>query len=479
MKREIVKVALAAALGAWIGDEALGVTREIAAFSPARLTFGQSVLNQLSYETYRDPFDELQSRPYNLLFNNIGRHANLSPWPGQEGAHARYVNALIGNNGTANVDNDADAIQGSMIRRETGAVAWGLSAAVLAGNNGSDDANGTAVFSNDDDLLGLDLRGGVAWRMNDRRVLGGGIRLVQLSRERIERSFEPGTGGFNGFEKFDQLGVSIDAGLRQFVSERSSWETQVVLGFGNATQEVYSETRDDLGVVTDRFVTQNYELGDLGVGAYGGYSRLHADRVGEVEFRGGLEWSQRDLGNDDLSYADAGGVITPSLTLTAQDAVVTTRAFGSARTVFQAGETEIFAAARLSWQSVGGATAVDAAGTPVREEVDDARLELGVTLGVRQPLLRDKLRVVVSGRGDLARDERRTLFDAGSERDTATSSSAQYAVGLEGVLANVTFDLAWVFGEEVAVAQPVLGIPAGSRRSVQLDRLVFSAAVAW
>lgn len=479
MRRGAARAAVATAAAIWAFGEAGAVTREIAGFSPARLTFGRSVLNQLTYETYRNPFDELQDRPHNLLFANIGRHANLSPWPGQEGDYARYVDALIGNNGAANVDNDADAIQGSMIRRETGAIAWGLSAAVLAGRNGSDDVSGAATFEDDDDLLGIDLRGGVAWRMSEARVLGGGVRLVQVSREVRERSFEPGTGGFNGVDEFDQFGLAFDAGLRTFLDRTSSWEIQAVAGFGSAGQDTWSETIDDLGVVTDRFVTQNYDLDDVSVGAYGGYNRLHADRPGEIEFRGGLEWSQRELGNDDLSYAESGGVVTPSLTLTGQDAVTTTRLFGTAKTVFQAGETELFAGARLAWQAVGGTTAVDAAGTPVTEEVDDSRVELGVTLGVRQPLFRDKLRLIVSGRGDVARDETATIFDASEERDSATLSTAQYAIGLEGVLANVTFDLAWVFGEEIAVTPPALGVPSGSRRTVELDRVVFSAAVAW
>ena len=134
--------AVSAALCALLPGIASATTRQIAEFRPTQLMFNQSVLNQLSYGTYRDPFDELQTRPYNLLFANIGRHPNLSPWEGQEGLYTRYLNALIGNNGTANVDNDADAVQGSLIRRETVNTAWGLSAAFLSGNNGSSDVNG-------------------------------------------------------------------------------------------------------------------------------------------------------------------------------------------------------------------------------------------------------------------------------------------------------------------------------------------------
>jgi hypothetical protein len=105
-------------LAAAVGGQAFGVTRDLAEVPSFSLTFGRSVLNQLTFDTYRTPFDELQTRPYNLLFANIARQPNFGAWPGQQGSYARYVDALIGNNGAANVDNDADAIEGSMIRRE-------------------------------------------------------------------------------------------------------------------------------------------------------------------------------------------------------------------------------------------------------------------------------------------------------------------------------------------------------------------------
>ena len=79
------------------------VTRDLADVPTFTLTFGRSVLNQLTYDTYRTPFDELQTRPYNLLFANIARQPNFGAWPGQQGSYARYVDALIGNNGAANV----------------------------------------------------------------------------------------------------------------------------------------------------------------------------------------------------------------------------------------------------------------------------------------------------------------------------------------------------------------------------------------
>ena len=87
-----------------------GIVADVPTFT---LTFGRSVLNQLTFDTYRTPFDELQTRPYNMLFANIGRQPNFGAWPGQQGSYARYVDGLIGNNGAANVDNDADAIAGN------------------------------------------------------------------------------------------------------------------------------------------------------------------------------------------------------------------------------------------------------------------------------------------------------------------------------------------------------------------------------
>jgi hypothetical protein len=75
--------------------------------------------------------------------------------------------------------------------------------------------------------------------------------------------------------------------------------------------------------------------------------------------------------------------------------------------------------------------------------------------------------------------ETNTTFDTGSGGDTATLTVAQYAIGLEAVLANVTLDLAWLAGEEAAVIPVPIEVPSGARRTVELDRLVFSAAVSW
>ena len=458
---------------------AAATTRELAEIPKFRLTFGQSVLNQLTYETYRDPFDELQTRPYNLLFGGIARHANLTPWPGQEGGYARYVDALIGNNAAANVDNDADAIGGSMIRRETGNIAWGVSAAFLTGSTTSDDANGTITFNDENDLTGLDVRGGAAFQLGESRVLGAGVQAIFADRSITEKNFEPGVGGFFGSDTFEQLSFSGDVGLRTFLANDSSWDIQVVAGLSSDESDSHSDTIDDTGAVTDRFVSSHLEIDDLTAGVTGGYNKLHRERAGETEYRGGLVWTQRKLGNSALSYSQTGGVTTPENTLVGQDPITTKELFGSAKTIFQAGETEMFAGARLGYRIVDGATQVDAAGTLVSEAIDDTEARLTLVLGIRQPIFRDKLRVIVSGRGDLSSLETKTTFDTGSDDDRASHSDAQYAIGLEGVLANVTLDLAWLAGEEAAVVPVPIGVPSGSRRTVQLDRLVFSAAVSW
>ncbi len=455
------------------------VTRQIADLQPTRLTFDRSVLNQLSDGTYRDPFDELQTRPYNLLFSNIARLPNLCPWQGQQGSYTRYLNALIGNNGASNVDNNADSIQGGLIRRETASLAWGASASYLAGSSGSDDANGTTTFTNADDLTGFDLRGAMALQLSQSAILGVGIRAIQAGRDLTEGDFEPGIGGFASEDDFEQSGFSVDAGMRHFLTTRSSWDARLSLGIDGFTQETFSDDIDDTGAVTDRFVTTNYEVDDRTIGIEGGYNRLKLEGLGETEFRGGLQLVTRELGNSDLSYSDAGGVITPSLTLLDQEPITATRLYASARSIFQAGETEMFLGGQLGLTTTDGSTLVDAAGTPVTEEIDDSQSQLTLTVGLRQPFFNDKLRFIVSGRADWIDLQQRTTFDTSSASDDSTLSTAQYAIGLEAVLANVTLDFAWLVGDEAPVTPVVLGLPQGSRRAVSLDRVVFSAAVAW
>ncbi len=474
------KLALASiVLCALVPAPGRATTREIAELQSSRLAFNQSVLNQLTFDTYRDSYDELQARPYNLLFSNIGRHTNLSPWEGDTGAYRHYLNALIGNNGAANVDNDADAIQGSMIRRETAALAWGAAAAFLSGTNGSTSSNPGSSFSDADDLKSFDLRGAVGLQLSERRVLGLGIRWYQAMTEVADAGFEPGVGGSRDSEEFDQSVIAIDAGLRHFSSARTSWDGRVLVALGDSTQYASSENFDDTGVLTDRFVSQNYEISRTELGLETGYNRLRRGGLGELQVRLGLHRVEQSLDRRDLSYSDSGGSVTPDVTLIGQDPITSIDARLTAQFVFPAGETEMFTGTDLTWRQISGSTRIDETGTIVNEQIDDTATRLGVTVGLRQPLMRDKLRFVVSGRADLFDEERTTAFDSSATSEETSLSTAQYAIGLEGVLANVTLDLAWLTGEEAAVVPVTLGLPAGSRRTVDLDRLVFSAAVSW
>jgi len=479
MRLRLRWIALLVGVSALAPQRTSALTRDLASVPTFNLTFGRSVLNQLSYDTYRTPFDELQTRPYNMLFANIARQPNFGAWPGQQGSYARYVDGLIGNNGAANVDNDADAISGTMIRRETGTLAWGISPAILAGTLKSDDTAGASTFSDANDLKAFDVRGGAAFQLSNNTVLGAGLRAVLATRDATDANFEPGVGGFNGADTFEQLGLTADVGFRRFLTPTSSWELETIAGFASSNQDVFSESLDDTGVVTDRFVSTNYDINDLSVGVAGGYNRLRSEGLGETEFRGGLSFSQRKLANSDLASTETAGVTTPDLTLLSQKPVTTTGLFGSARSIFQAGETEVFLGARLGYDVTSGSDQTDAAGTIVNEKIDDSLLGLGLTLGLRQPVFHDKLRIIVSGHGDLLSVKTETTFDAGSERDHQTLTVAQYAVGLETVLANVTLDFVWLTGEEATVSPVPIGIPSGSRRTVQLDRLVLSAAVSW
>lgn len=479
MRREVLKFALAGSLAALFCGGVAAATREIAEWQPTQLTFGQSVLNQLSYDTYRDPYDELQTRPYNLLFSNIGRYPNLSPWQGQEGSYTHYFNALIGNNGRSNVDNNADAIQGALVRRETPRLSWGVAGAFLAGTDNSSDSVGTTNFRDTDEVAGFELRGGAALQLGESRVFGAGLTVTSAMDETTEASFEPGVGGFFGADEFAHTVFTVDAGLRTFLTSTSSWEAQVIVGLGSAEQNEFSETIDDTGAVNDRFYATHYDIDHMSIGLWGGYNRLHDNRFGEIEFRGGIERAQRELGNTDLSFSETLGVPTPLATLLGQDSISATRLHFSAKSIFRAGETEMFTGASLSHGMLDGATQIDVSGTVINEEIDDSQTALGLTVGLRQPLFRDKLRFIVSGHADFIDQETATIFDTVTDGDDSTISSAQYAVGLEGVLANVVFDIAWLFGEEAPVTPVGIGLPSGSRRSVELDRLVFSAAISW
>ena len=80
------RLVLAAGLIALAPRGGAAATRDVANVPTFTLTFGRSVLNQLTFDTYRTPFDELQTRPYNMLFANISRQPNFGAWPGQQEA---------------------------------------------------------------------------------------------------------------------------------------------------------------------------------------------------------------------------------------------------------------------------------------------------------------------------------------------------------------------------------------------------------
>jgi hypothetical protein len=224
---------------------------------------------------------------------------------------------------------------------------------------------------------------------------------------------------------------------------------------------------------------RNWDIDDTTIGLQAGYNRLKTERLGETEYRNGLQRTERELANADLSFTQDGGGATPSIVLVGQEPITSTRLALSAKSIFQAGQTEMFGGAQLAYAVQEGATQVDSGGTITTEEIDDSLIHLGLTAGLRQPFFRDRLRFIVSGRADITDQQVETRINASSDADDDTLSTAQYAIGLEGVLSNVTLDLAWLTGEEAPVVPVPLGLPSGSRRSVQLDRLVFSAAVSW
>ena len=116
MRANFATVALAATAALSPGA-VFGTTREIAEQQQLPLTVRRSVLNQLTHDAFWDPYDELERRPFNLLYTNNARQGYLSPWPGQQGEHDNYLDALIGNNGANNVRDDSDALSGAYIRR--------------------------------------------------------------------------------------------------------------------------------------------------------------------------------------------------------------------------------------------------------------------------------------------------------------------------------------------------------------------------
>ena len=68
-----------------------------------------------------------------------------------------------------------------------------------------------------------------------------------------------------------------------------------------------------------------------------------------------------------------------------------------------------------------------------------------------------------------------TEFDNASSTSDTTQSTTQYAIGIETVLNNMVFDVAWLFGTDSGSG----GTTLASRQTIDLDRLVISATFGW
>jgi len=453
----------------------LATTRDIAELQTAPLTLRQSVISELSSGVLQDPYDEFLRRPFNLSFVNIERHPNLGPWPGQEGEQNRYVDFLIGNNGNSNVRNGSDTLQGTYIGPSMGKLAWGVSAAYLSNDIQNSDSIGTSSFADGEQLTGVDLRFALGYRLSDRMVLGGGIGVFGRGDEVEDGSFDELVGGFFSSQDLDESGVEIDFGLRRFTGESKSWNARLLLGFGDTELNDFSEFLDDTGAVTSRFVVTNYDISDLYAQISGAYNRRYLDDRGEMQVQVGVRHAEHELDNTDLSYTDDGIVITPTLELLGQDPVTENELFASAETIFLRGWTQIFGAARLSLTNVDGSTQVDSAGIIVNESIDDSRIGLALVMGLRQPLWNEKFRLIARARADLLDESRETTFDTASTGTDFTQTTTSFAIGIETVLNNMVFDLAWLFGGD----PPPGGATVASRQTIDLDRLVISATFGW
>ena len=475
MLRHRIGILAFGALALLLSADALAVTREIANLNTAPLTLRQSVISELSDGILRDPYDDFLLRPYNLNFVNIERHPNLSPWPGQEGEQNRYVDFLVGNNGNSNVRDGSDTLQGTYIGQSMEKFTWGVSAAYLTNDLGTANTIGVSGFTTGEQLTGVDARFAAGYRVSNRMVLGGGVSLVNRGNEARDGSFEDGVGGFFSLQDLQQSGVEADFGLRRFNGESRSWEAGLRLGMGNTEVNDYSDILDGTGAVESRFVVTEYDLGERYAQLFGGYNHRFQDHGGEMQIRGGLRNSSRELDNSNLSYTDDMGTITPSLVLLDQDPVTENEFFVSADTLFVRGWTQIFAGARLSLSQVEGSTRVDSLGNVVDESIDDSRTGLALVMGLRQPLWNEKFRLVARARADWRDQTEMTSFGSVSSEAELTRTTTQFAIGVETVLNNMVFDLAWLFGGDPAPG----GANEPSRQTIDLDRLVISATFGW
>lgn len=474
MRTRIAVAACIAAAG-WTVTSTSATTREVAQLPEIELSSGQSVLSEATGGLFRDAYDELRGAPWNLPYANVGRHANLGPWPGQEGEYDRFLNALVGNNGATNVRGSADALKGSWIRRPGSGLTWGVSVAYLADERGDRTSIDTDRFGDDAELSGYDVRFAFGRRSSAKTSWGGGVTLKDRSDETTDRSFEQGVGGFFSTEDRSTSEALVDLGLRRFRGESSSWTARAAIGFGDTELRDLSETLDASGAISSRFVGTKYEVARLSATLEGGFDRRRSDDRGELRVRFGFERTEDDLDNTDLSFTEAGGSVTPTVTLTDQDAVADDTLFASAGTVRVYGTTQLFSGARLAMFATEGSTRVDAGGTIVDESIDDDGTRLDLTLGLRQPLWGDRLRLIAAAHGVWADDELTTSIDISTTAASDTRTTTRYTVGVEGVFSNITFDLAWLFGEDVSG----FSSSNASRQVIELDRVVVSATLAW
>ena len=473
-KRVAAVLALAAAL---LPGAAFATTREVADLDELELTIRRSVLNQLTHGVFKDPYDELQRRPFNLLWVSNDREGYVSPWPGQQGEHDNYLNALIGNNGANNLRNDSDALSGAYIRQPAGSIAWGVSASFLADDVGASDSVISESFADSQELSGADARFGLAWRLSDQMSLGGGLTVNMTNDEAMDSSFEQGVGGFFSSDSLERTNATLDVGLRRMIGLGSSWQVQAELGTGSAELFDHTDTLDAAGGVSSRFVLTNYETTDRRLRLSGAWNKLYAQDTAELELGAGVEMLERSLDTTNLAYVETGGTVTPTLTLLADDPVQENTVFATAAFVALMGQTQIFAGGELATSQADGSTQVDSLGTIVNESIDDSLVRLGLSMGLRQPLGTDRLRLIASAKADVLDDEVNTRFDSASTGETSTSTTLRYGFGVEGVFSNVTFDVAWLFGQDVALAPGIEGTP--QRQAIDFNSVVVSALFGW
>jgi hypothetical protein len=306
-------------------------------------------------------------------------------------------------------------------------------------------------------------------------VLGGGLSAFKGTDTFDDSSFTQGLGGSFSLQELDATGFEADFGLRIFTGESKSWDTTLVVGSGSTQLDDYSDTLDATGAVLSRFVINRYDIEDVYLQLSAGHNRLFLESEGEVQFRAGVRSSKRELANNDLSFTETLGLITPNLTLISQSPVTDNEVFASAETLFVRGWTQIFGGARLSMAQLDGSTQVDSVGVIVNESIDDSELRLSLVMGLRQPLWNERFRLVARAQADVSDSNQTTTFDTASSSTDLTQTTTQFAVGIETVLNNMAFDVAWLFGTDSGTG----GTTAVNRQTIDLDRLVISATFGW